>query len=94
VGRRWRRQGRLPVVVVVVVGMIVGSLKEVAVEIRSGNRTEVYNDKSIDYSKPVSSQRTMVQTQRSNSAMKLNVEIFERDHQSGFQIDVKEVHDG
>ncbi len=80
--------------VVVVVGMIVGSLKEVAVEIRSGNRTEVYNDKSIDYSKPVSSQRTMVQTQRSNSAMKLNVEIFERDHQSGFQIDVKEVHDG
>lgn len=41
------------VVVVVVVGMIVGGLKEVAVEIRSGggNDTEVYNDKSIDNSK-------------------------------------------
>jgi hypothetical protein len=46
------------VVVVVVVGMIVGSLKEVAVEIKSGggNRTEVYNDKSIDNSKPMSIQ--------------------------------------
>lgn len=45
-------------VVVVVVGMIVGGLKEVAVEIRSGggNRTEVYNDKSIDNSKPMSIQ--------------------------------------
>jgi hypothetical protein len=46
------------VTVVVVVGMIVGGLKEVAVEIRSGggNRTEVYNDKSIDNSKPMSIQ--------------------------------------
>jgi hypothetical protein len=26
--------------------------------------------------------------------MKLNVEILERDHQSGFQIDVKKVFDG
>jgi len=46
-------------VVVVVMGMIVGGLKEVAVEIRSGggNDTEVYNDKSIDNSKPMSIQR-------------------------------------
>jgi hypothetical protein len=46
------------VVVVVVVGMIVGGLKEVAMEIRSGggHRTEVNNDKWIDNSRPVSIQ--------------------------------------
>ncbi len=59
-GREVEEAGEVTVVVVVVVvvGMIVGGLKEVAMEIRSGggNGTEVYNDKSIDDSKPMSIQ--------------------------------------